>query len=177
VKPLAKRWYVAETEHRRESVADENLSLQAFETYHPVHTFCRVTRGRRVEVKESIFPGYLFVRFDLAHDRWEVINGTRGIKRRNGTGLLGAGERPLPLADGVVDVLRARDARGFFGDVLEVMRLVVKAGEQARVLSGPFSSCIGECEWSTKERVGLLLSMFGRPHRVTLDASQVEVFA
>ena len=51
-----------------------------------------------------LFPGYLFISFDLARDQWRRIYRTRGI-----AGLIGATiDQPTPIEFGLIEELIAR---------------------------------------------------------------------
>jgi hypothetical protein len=86
------QWYVAQTLHHREKIAELHLRAQGFHPFFP--QFRRTVRHARKlrEVVAPVFPGYIFVIFDTERDRWHSINGTVGVAR-----LLTALKRPVPV--------------------------------------------------------------------------------
>ena len=98
------RWYVVHTQPNREARADLNLRRQGFSTYLPRYVRRRRHARRHEMVARPLFPRYLFVALDPARDRWRAIHSTFGVNH-----LVLAGEEPLPVPDGVVDEIRARE--------------------------------------------------------------------
>jgi transcription elongation factor/antiterminator RfaH len=123
------RWYLVRAITGRETFAVEQLERQGFVTFLPKQPKT-IRHARRLSVRlAAYFPGYLFVRLDLARQRWRSINGTLGVSH-----LVGPGERPAPVPKGVVEALiAAADARG----VLEGPPL--QAGQQVRIIAGAFA--------------------------------------
>ena len=124
-----RRWYLVRAQTGRELTAAGQLGRQGFFTFLPKQ-MKTVRHARQVRVSlAAYFPGYLFVRLDLAHDRWRSINGTVGVAH-----LVGAGERPTPAPVGVVEALvEAADAQG----VIEGPPL--QAGQKVRITAGAFA--------------------------------------
>src|SRR5271154_3971476 len=103
-----RRWRLVRALTGREVFAAEQLQRQGFVTFLPKQ-LKTVRHARRVRVAlGAYFPGYLFVRLDLAKDRWRSVNGTLGVSH-----LVGSEDRPTPVPLGVVEALiEAADARG-----------------------------------------------------------------
>lgn len=118
-----------------------------------------------------MFPRYLFVLFDRGSDAWRPAQHAKGVQR-----VLGA-EAGLPSAvrPGAVEELRTRcDADGV---VTVDRRTYVKPGDTVRITEGPFLDFEGICFKSAKDRVSIMLTMFGRPNPVTLRLSEVALVA
>ena len=144
------RWYVVHTLPRLEGTAQGHLDRQGFETFFPRIATTR-RHARRVEnVRAPLFPRYGFVRLDLGRDRWRSVGGTIGV-----AGFVTVADRPQPVPHGVVETLLAsRDESG-----LTVFGHGLKAGDQVRLLSGPFCGALGVLErLDDKGRVELLMS-------------------
>lgn len=106
-------------------------------------------------VEASLFPGYLFVQFDITVDRWKAITQLRGVKR-----ILGADPtHPTALRPGAVDRLKAQFDAGEFTPRPEAK---ITAGELLAFTAGPFAGRIGVCSLSKGERIEILLNEFGR---------------
>ena len=59
--------------------AMRNLQRQHFEVFCPIVREKWIYRGRRWDRERAVFPGYVFVFFNLLHERWRCINSTRGV--------------------------------------------------------------------------------------------------
>lgn len=113
----------------------------------------RFRKTRTVEM--SLFPGYIFVRFDTGADHWKAITQLRGVRR-----ILGADPtHPTPLRPGAVERLRAQFDAGEFTPKPEA---AIAAGELLAFTAGPFSGRVGVCSLSRGERIEILLQEFGR---------------
>ena len=74
-----KKWYVVKTKGNKENFAKQNLINQNFEVYYPVTKRLKKVANKLKVVEQSLFPGYLFVKFDLNTYDWSKINNTRGV--------------------------------------------------------------------------------------------------
>lgn len=163
----AERWYVVQSQPNAEFKAVAHLNRQGFATYLPRYTKRR-RHARRVEhVPAPLFPRYLFVRLDMATQRWRSISSTIGVSH-----LVCNGDVPIPIAQDVVNALKAReDERGF---VRLQLRPNFRAGDKVRVLDGLFAECLGFYDsMRDSDRVAILLDLLGRKVRVTVDADAV----
>ncbi|WP_421938182.1 transcription termination/antitermination protein NusG [Pelagibius sp.] len=144
---------------RAEDRAQINLERQGFETYLPRYQRERRHARRRELVKAPLFPGYVFVRFDLDTARWRSINGTFGVNH-----LICYGDRPAAVPEGVVEEIVARmDESG----LIALEPRPFHQGEALQIVSGSLSNCRGLFErMADKNRVILLLSLLGRQVRV-----------
>ena len=52
----------------------------------------KIKAGKRVEVEEKIYPGYVLVDMIVTDDSWYVVRNTPRV-----TGFVGAGVNPVPL--------------------------------------------------------------------------------
>lgn len=153
-----RRWHVVSALAKQEIRADENLKRQGFESWLPQFRKKRRHARRTEETASPLFPGYLFVRFDVETDRWRSINGTFGVVR-----VLCNCDEPIAVPDELVANLQARkDEAGFIS--LPVRNF--KAGESVHVATGPFADLEGLFErTSGRDRVVLLFSLLGQKVR------------
>ena len=142
----------------REFGAMKQLEFQGYHSFLPTH-WKTVRHARRFRtVKAPFFPRYLFVRMDLALDRWRTVNGTMGVSR-----LVMAGDMPMPVPRGVVETLSEFSA----ADGVLSFASAMRPGQRVRVISGPLADRIGEIVHADdKERVQLLLDVMGVPRLV-----------
>ena len=87
---------------------------------------------------------------------------TRGV-----TGFVGSGTDPIPLTD--------EEIRNMGFDISEI-NVDYELNEQVEVMNGPFEGFVGTVQEINKEKnkVKVLVSMFGRETPVVLEFSQVK---
>lgn len=160
-------WFVVQTRVNSEMKAARNLIQQGFETYLPRYLKKRSHAGKVEKVAAPLFPRYLFVRIDVATQRWRSVQSTFGVSH-----LLLNGSSPAPVAQRVLGLLRSReDERGF---VKLDRRPQFSLGEKVRVLSGVFADNLGLFDGvGDRDRVAILLDLLGRKVRVSVDADMV----
>ena len=112
-------WFLAQLKPNCANIADKNLKRQGFQTFLPMEEETTQRNGKFVTAMRPLFPGYIFVAFDvargvLAHgqlDLWhhaagELRQGTDG--RATGPGL--AADAAL-RREGQVAAAEASEAR------------------------------------------------------------------
>ena len=67
-------WYVAQTLHHREKLAELQLKPEVPDFFPRFRKTVRHARQLR-NVIAPVFPGYIFVSFNSERDRWRSING------------------------------------------------------------------------------------------------------
>lgn len=112
-----------------------------------------------------VFPGYLFVRFDIQRDGWHAINGTFGVRRLVGS----SGGVPQPMPSAAMQALLDRCD----GNVISGLFTELEPGQSVRLISGPFANVLAQVErLDVRGRVHVLLDIMGgkMPLRVELSA-------
>lgn len=160
-------WFVVQTQTNAEAKAVRNLARQGFETYLPRYLKIR-RHARKVErIAAPLFPRYLFVRIDMASQRWRSIQSTVGVSH-----LVLNGSDPASVSPQVMRALKAREDQGGF--VRLDMQPRLYPGEKVRIMAGAFEDNFGLFEGlSDRDRVSVLLDLLGRKVRVSLDADMV----
>ena len=130
----------------------------------PMETVTEVTdSGTMKEVERKVFPGYVLIKMVMTDEAWHLVRNVRGV-----TGFVGSANKPIPLSE--EEVL----ARG-----MEKHEIVVRynVGDHVRIVDGPLASFNGVVEEiePEKNRVSVIVSMFGRETPVELELDQVEV--
>ena len=167
------KWYVIHTYSGYENAV--KTSIEKFVTGRgmedmilrmeiPMETVTEVTdSGVTKEVERKVFPGYLLIKMVMTDDTWHLVRNVRGV-----TGFVGSANKPIPLSE--EEVL----AMG-----MEKHEIVVKynVGDHVRIMDGPLASFTGVVEEiePEKNRVSVMVSMFGRETPVDLELDQVEV--
>lgn len=149
---LNQRWYVAQLKAGRERIAISALDDQGFESYYPQMQSARDRKGRWVDAPVPVFPSYLFLRSQPDAARWRAVNGTRGVVR-----LLGNGE-PCSVKDADVAQLMERERSG---QLCHPHRRQIRQGDTVEFKCGSFVGLVGVCQWTRRERIGVLLQMLG----------------
>jgi transcriptional antiterminator RfaH len=160
-------WAVARLEPHRERVALHHLALAGFATYLPRLRERRISHGRKIVVTPPLFPGYAFLAVEA---QWYAARWSIGV-----IGLIMDGVRPARVADQIIDDLRKRER----GGLIELpKRAGLKAGDQVRILQGPFVGHLGlYAGMRPHERVLVLLGVLGGQQRVELPRESIEVAA
>jgi transcriptional antiterminator RfaH len=97
------RWYVVHCKPRQDGRALENLVRQGFSCFLPTVSVEKVRGGCKLEVQESLFPGYLFIQLDEVNDNWQPIRSTRGVSE-----IVHVNEYPVPVHEEVIGRIRDR---------------------------------------------------------------------
>jgi transcription antitermination factor NusG len=123
------------------------------------------------EMLVPVFPGFLFVSFDLADGRWPLIlqtRGVHGILRRAGQ------SAPCALKPGWVESWQAKGRAGDGAiDDRKPAFPVLAAGEMIRCLDDIYANFQGVVESCDGDKVRAMMSMFGRDVPATLDRANV----
>ena len=167
------KWYVIHTYSGYENAV--KTSIEKFVTGRgmedmilrmeiPMETVTEVTdSGATKQVERKVFPGYVLVKMVMTDDTWHLVRNVRGV-----TGFVGSANKPIPLTE--EEVL----AMG-----MEKHEIVVQyqVGDHVKIVDGPLASFTGVVEEiePEKNRVSVMVSMFGRETPVDLELDQVEV--
>ncbi len=171
----ARNWYAIHTYAGYENVVLRNLKQRIdslgmndkiFNVIVPVEKKIKIKAGKRVEVEEKIYPGYVLVDMIVTDDSWYVVRNTPRV-----TGFVGAGVNPVPLRKDEVDYLFKKMDSGTAKHNIDLT-----LGESILITDGPFKDLEGKVSSVDEERgkVKVLVSMFGRETPVELDFLQVK---
>ena len=167
------KWYVAHTYSGYENTVKATIE-KTIETRHledlihvvsiPMETVTEITENGPKTYDRKVFPGYVLVKMIMTDDTWHLIRNIRGV-----TGFVGtANNEPIPLTEEEVLALG-----------MERREIVVRynVGDQVKITDGPLSSFLGTVEEidAEKNKVCVVVSMFGRETPVELELDQVEV--
>ena len=160
-------WYVVQTQVNAEAKAGRNLVRQEFEVYLPRY-LKRRSHARKIEkVPVPLFPRYMFVKIDVATQRWRSVQSTFGVSR-----LVLNGSDPAPLAHQVISCLKAREDGSGYIQLDQRPKLAL--GARVRVLGGIFAENLGLFDgMADRDRVTILLDLLGRKVRVSIEAERV----
>ena len=164
-------WYVIHTysgyENKVKTDLEKTIKNRELEDYFfniviPMEEQVEIKDGKRKTNLKKVFPGYVLVKMIVTEESWYVVRNTRGV-----TGFVGSGTDPIPLTDEEIKKM------GF--DVVPV-EIDYVDGDNVKVLNGPLEGFVGTVQEINKEKqkVKVLVSMFGRETPVELEFSQVE---
>ena len=175
---MAKAWYaihiysgydenkVSENiRHRFQSMGLENKVSQVLI---PTQQISEIKEGKKKISTKKFFPGYALIEMELTDDTWYAVKNTPGV-----LGFVGAGTRPIPLAQQEIDYILAEMKKVAKKPKLKV---IFEKGESVRIVDGPFTNFIGIIVEIYPERGTLKLevTIFGRTTPVELNFLQVE---
>ena len=159
-------WYVIQTKAKKEEAAAHHLMDHAIEVFFPKMEAYSVVYGKSRKVIKSLFPNYLFARFDPL-ESFRLVNWARGVTR-----VLGYEGTPSPIDNEVIEIIKRRvDEKCVVQKALHF-----NAKNPIRIISGPFKDLIGIFErWVSEEgRVRVLLDLLSYSANVELHYSQIE---
>ncbi len=170
-----KGWYVIHTYSGYEEAVAKNLKQRIesfkmeekiFDVIVPREKKIRIKDGKRKEVEEKLYPGYVLVEMIVTDDSWYVVRNTPNV-----SGFVGSGITPVPVSKNEVDILMKRVKQ----DVPQ-FKINVEIGDVVKVTDGPFKDFDGKISEVDKEKgkVKVLVNMFGRDTSVELDSLQIK---
>ena len=122
------------------------------------------SEGVAKEVEQKVFPGYVLIKMVMTDDTWHLVRNVRGV-----TGFVGeASNKPIPLTEDEVLAL---------GMEKHEVVVLYKVGDRVRINDGPLESFTGLVDEidPEKNRVTVVVSMFGRETPVEMELEQVEL--
>ncbi|MDN7126955.1 transcription/translation regulatory transformer protein RfaH [Pseudidiomarina sp. 1APR75-33.1] len=162
-------WYVAQTKPKQELRAQANLENQGIEAALPMIMLERIRRGKRVAVREPLFPGYIFVKFSDYAQNFHKIRSTFGVSK-----LLQFGDSPAQISSQLVSDLLSLDEDS--REVKELQRHAVpQVGDKVQILDGPFSGLIAEIvKLDGPSRCIVLVDFLHKQVRAEFDLKSIE---
>ena len=167
------QWYVIHTYSGYENavktsiekfVNGRHLEDKIFRMEIPMETVTEISEsGEARQVERKVLPGYVLIKMIMSDEVWHIVRNIRGV-----TGFAGSGNTPIPLTE--EEALKLG---------MEKHEVVVRyrVGDAVRIVDGPLQSFTGKVEAvePDKNRVSVMVSMFGRETPVELELDQVEV--
>jgi transcription termination/antitermination protein NusG len=177
-------WYVVHSYAGYENKVKANLETRItsldmeefiFQVEVPTREEIEIKNGKRTQVQNKVFPGYLLVRMDLTPESYSCVRNTPGV-----TGFVGStdrADRPAPLSlDEVLKwLLPSVEQVGPKKAKPEVRVVDFEVGDSVTVTDGAFASLpatISEINID-QQKLKVLVSIFGRETPVELNFNQV----
>ena len=175
-------WYVVHSYAGYENKVKTNLETRItsldmedfiYQVEVPTREEVEVKNGKRLQVQNKVFPGYILVRMELTPESYSCVRNTPGV-----TGFVGStdrADRPAPLS--LVEVVKwlspavPQDTK----KKPEIKVLDFEVGDSVTVTDGAFASLpatISEIN-ADQQKLKVLVSIFGRETPVELNFNQV----
>ncbi|MGO8671801.1 MAG: transcription termination/antitermination protein NusG [Capsulimonadaceae bacterium] len=173
---MQKHWYAVHTYSGHEKKVKTNIERRAdtmglkdkvFQILVPTEKESRVRAGKKSEIDRKVFPGYVFVEMVLDDNTWYLVKSTTGV-----IGFVGDA-KPTPVKNSEIAAIQCALAES---ETRPLIRPAWSVGQAVRVNSGPFAEFTGSIQEinAPKDKVKVLISIFGRDTPVELEFAQIE---
>ncbi len=165
------RWYVVHTysgyENKVKTDLEKTIKNRELEDYFfdiivPMEEQIEIKDGTKKTSLKKVFPGYVLIKMIVTEETWYIVRNTRGA-----TGFVGSGTEPIPLTDEEIRKMGFEDIP---------VKIDYSVNDNVQILGGPLNGYTGVVQEINKEKnkVKVLVSMFGRETPVELEFSQVQ---
>ena len=165
------KWYVVHTysgyENKVKTDLEKTIKNRELEDFFfnivvPMEEQVEIKDGKRKTNLKKVFPGYVLIKMIVTEESWYIVRNTRGV-----TGFVGSGTDPIPLTDTEIRNMGFEDVP---------VNVDYEEGDTVQVVNGPLEGFVGTVQEINKEKqkVKVLVSMFGRETPVELEFSQVQ---
>ncbi len=173
---MQKQWYAVHTYSGHEKKVKTNIERRAdtmglktkiFDILMPTEKESRVRQGKKSEIDRKVFPGYVFIQMVLDDNTWYLVKSTTGV-----IGFVGDA-KPTPVKNSEIKAIQQALAES---EQKPLIRPKWEVGQPVRVTAGPFADFNGSIQEinAPKDKVKVLISIFGRDTPVELEFSQIE---
>ena len=168
---MVPRWYVVHTYSGYENkvktdlektVKNRELEEYFFDIIVPMEEQIEIKDGQKKTNIKKVFPGYVLIKMIVTEETWYIVRNTRGV-----TGFVGSGTDPIPLTDQEIRKMGFEDV---------TINIDYNVNDNVQIIGGPLDKYSGIVQEINKEKnkVRVLVSMFGRETPVDLEFSQVQ---
>ena len=155
---MSKEWFILQFKPNAHHQANRNLNRQGFDTFLPLHDTTLRKSSRFINTSKTLFPGYMFIKFDRNESHWHKINNTYGVSR-----LITFNSILKSIPTSFVDSLMKR--YDLSGKLLPVKEL--EKGDKVTILKGPFANFIATVEkYEADQRIWILMDLMGRKTKI-----------
>jgi transcription elongation factor/antiterminator RfaH len=166
-KKLEYSWYVLHTKSRFENVVNEGLIKKSIEVFLPKVRVRSKRRDRKVMIRVPLFPGYLFVKTDLApYEHIEIVKTVGAVR------LIGNKDGPIPVPSETVQSLKIMVK----GSNTVSTGTRFRKGDRVMVVHGPFAGVVGTfARYRGKGRVIVNIEALGQFAGVDVNEEDIEI--
>lgn len=171
---MGKKWYVIQAysgfENKVKASLEERIRQNQMEDHFGEILIPKESvqdkSGKRSH-NRNFFPGYIFVHMELTDRTWHLVKDTPKV-----SGFIG-GRHPAPVPEPEINAIEQQVAEG---TARPKPRVSFEANDHVRVTDGAFANFTGTVQEvnHAKQKVTVLVSIFGRATPVELEYGQVE---
>lgn len=165
------KWYVVYTYTGYENkvkatleriVETRSLEDKILDIIIPMEEEIEIKDGKQKVALKKVFPGYILVKMILDDITWYAINNIKGVFN-----FVGSGDKPVPLTEEEMQAMGIEEGS---------ISVDYEIDDTVRIISGPLANFIGTVKNinQAKQKVEVLLSVFGRETVVDFDFEQIE---
>ena len=173
---MAMKYYVVTTysgyEKKVQTALEDRIKTDGLEERFgqilvPTETVQEVVRGKKRLGERKFFPGYVFVQMELDDLTWHLVKNIPKVTNFVGN------QKPVPVPDHEIERI-VRQVEDGAAKPKQIIRFV--EGDNVKVVDGAFKGFNGVVELvkPEKQKVVVLVSIFGRATPVELEYTQVE---
>ena len=185
---MATGWYVLHTYSGYENKIEKTIRMMTGsgeldkevvrDVKIPSEEVVEVRDGKKRTQTKKFLPGYILLEMDLPNEEQQWKLTCSKIKKVQGvTGFVGtpANKKPNPLSGDEARSILQKSGE-MKGERPARTRQTFAAGEQVKIIDGPFESFIGTIEEVNQEKnkLKVMVGIFGRNAPVEVDLLQVE---
>ncbi|MDR2966051.1 MAG: transcription termination/antitermination protein NusG [Treponema sp.] len=185
---MATGWYVLHTYSGYENKIEKTIRMMTEngeldknivrDVKVPCEEVVEVKDGKKRTLSRKFLPGYILVELDLPESEMDWKQPCMKIKKIQGvTGFVGtpADRKPQPLSGDEARAILQKSGE-IKGERAVRTRQSFAAGEQVKIIDGPFESFTGTIEEVNheKNKLKVMVGIFGRNTPVEVDILQVE---
>jgi transcriptional antiterminator NusG len=170
-----RKWYAIQTysgyekaveRNLKQKVLSEGMNDKIFDVLVPLEKKVKIKNGKKVEVEENFYPGYVLVDMIADEDSWYLVRNTPRV-----TGFVGAGTTPVPLTQKEIEFIWSK-----LKDTKVTHSLKINKSDNVTIIDGPFKGMEGKVTEVdvVKGKLKVNVNMFGRETPVELDYLQVK---
>jgi transcriptional antiterminator NusG len=168
------KWYIVRTQANRERSVSEKIIKSGEkgellgkiqQVIVPMEKTFYIKAGKKVKREKVLYPGYIFIQSNAVGELKYFLKECNGA-----TGF-------LTNKSGEIQALSQNEVNRMIGYVEEAEKEIENpfiAGEEVKILDGPFQSMVGTIEKIEGQRVKVAVSIFGRKTPIELDVLQID---
>ena len=163
-------WYAVSTKPNHEKQVEQNIRRWGVECFLPLLQESKIIRRTKRTVISPLFPGYLFVRINLA-EHYRTVTYARGVRK-----MVEFGSNPAEIDKGVIDAIKSKvaDAHAY---VMEKPK-DLGSGQIVQIKDGPLVGieAVFMREMPGQQRAMVLLHTLAFQARAVVNIDQLALY-